>query len=544
MGTNYDNVGWALIGTPGGIQSKNFGCIAGFDIAGLVDINSLVIRVLPGTEVFCYLKEMRNGATISYFLLYRYAKEIKTDRTGTFCGSLLVLVNQTVDGKLVLDTLLELLNSLENYLTPDGRFISPLAGIEIPEPTTIAAIINSSINIPGAATIGKSTGLIPLPSKNAESAISFYNFVSNATISRAFNRIYATASVETINYVKDRGQIKFIDPDSIELELEVFRLKSDNEQLRTLQDTLIREKREKESASAQSLEKLTIEIGQLRNEIDRLRSQSKSAGELKKITRELEEKRELVVYLENRVVQLESLNNELKNSLSAIIYRTSSSANQTSEQLWGPKFDKSEHGGPPQLRNRSDLYLFGITFDKKTVTILLIGLITAIAVFFLLRLYYGPEGVSDLNNTSDIKLQQTAPVHIPNKDKDYLRKAASDFFSQASSNGNIYDPGKLDELITKIRDAGLSSENMYNDLLALKQDYASLNLPFDQVESVRFSVQRDEQQLRDIVKDIYGTDQIAYHITNFLPKLLLYNPGINSETKFNIGDILIYYRPK
>ena len=104
--TDY-GIGWAIIGTPDGMQTKNSGCISNFDIGSLVDINNLVIMPFEGSDILCVYKENRGSSFITYYIFYRFAKEINTDRPGTFYGSVLVVVNNFVRGDIAFKFLKE-----------------------------------------------------------------------------------------------------------------------------------------------------------------------------------------------------------------------------------------------------------------------------------------------------------------------------------------------------------------------------------------------------------------------------------------------------
>src|SRR5690242_15939299 len=86
-------VGLSLIGTPDGFESASVGMTERLNIGRKVDLDNSVINILPDTDILMVRREIENTRFLTYVTYYRFAKEIKTSRTGSFYGSSIVFEN-------------------------------------------------------------------------------------------------------------------------------------------------------------------------------------------------------------------------------------------------------------------------------------------------------------------------------------------------------------------------------------------------------------------------------------------------------------------
>lgn len=128
-----NNIGYAFIGTPKGLQTKNGGALDGIDIRRYIDLDGNVIRVDPRTELFAIRKVISNNDVYFFITQYEHAKEMESHRTGTFVGSTIVLKNAIAPAEAILLVLSELMASVKQYISPEKRFMTTLDRIRLPE---------------------------------------------------------------------------------------------------------------------------------------------------------------------------------------------------------------------------------------------------------------------------------------------------------------------------------------------------------------------------------------------------------------------------
>ena len=126
-----NNIGYAFIGTPKGLQTKNGGIINGVDIGRYIDLDGNIIKVEPNTELFAIRKTVVENDVLYFISQYEYAKEIESNRTGTFFGCTLVLKNTIAPAEVILLILSELMAGLREYIASDGRFMTTLERISL-----------------------------------------------------------------------------------------------------------------------------------------------------------------------------------------------------------------------------------------------------------------------------------------------------------------------------------------------------------------------------------------------------------------------------
>ncbi|MEM9884903.1 MAG: hypothetical protein AAF849_03355 [Bacteroidota bacterium] len=128
---NNTNIGYAFIGTPKGLQTKNGGIIEQVDIRRYIDLDNNIIKVDPGVELFSITKIVQNKDIFFFITQYEYAKEMESHRMGTFLGSTLVLKNAIAPAEAILLILSELMARLREYVGPDDRFLTTLDRLQL-----------------------------------------------------------------------------------------------------------------------------------------------------------------------------------------------------------------------------------------------------------------------------------------------------------------------------------------------------------------------------------------------------------------------------
>lgn len=214
-------LGWGIIGTPDGMQSRRGGCIADFEIGPVADLDNRHIEVYPGTEILCQFWEIRNNLPVNYYMLYRFAREINSARPGAFYGSVLVSVRYAIEPDKIYAILSELAGNVIPYLDQHQRFKAGLAEISLPEPAGIRQL-SRALHSPDKLPVpGTSACLFPLPGTGIQAALGFFTSVPLLQTSRLYNRAYGTASAEIIQFVGHRKSLKIINQISLGYEVRI-----------------------------------------------------------------------------------------------------------------------------------------------------------------------------------------------------------------------------------------------------------------------------------------------------------------------------------
>jgi hypothetical protein len=569
MSNNLNTIGWAIIGTPDGMQTKNGGCISKFDIGGLVDMNNLVIKPFPNSEILCLFRENRGSSFINYYVLYNHAKEIKTDRPGTFYGSVLVVVNNIIKGDIALQALREMSNHLSTYLTPDQRFTTNISNIELPTPKNLDAIINSLQSISQIPTVGNLEGIVSLQNGNNETLSGFLNFAINPKLARGFSRIYATASKEVTSYVRERGKIILINPENAELKLEIEQLKSDNENLRTAGQSLKREKEINENALNGKVESLNSKVESLQATVKGLEERLLQYGDGNKMNSIIKERERQIEFLNTTITNLKNkVNNAEEN------YRNEKNKRQDAERNRGYQqttktenyVQSSKHSHHHQTSNKesSDNRPKQKGFDYfaeefmnnplsifkkiKFFLILFIVLLGAFGIYKLSTLFTSHDNEDQYSQyiQEEVPIQSTAPQATPQPKEEELaaaKTAANSFFAEAKANNNVYDPNKLEVLLASLTTLGLKADSSFVNLTKISNNFGLTNYAFNDLDKVEYQIQKGDSTIKAIENHIYAIDEKAKNMKGFLPTLRAFNQ-INTGYKFKAGNNLIYYVPK
>lgn len=528
-------VGWAMIGTPAGLQTKNGGCISNFDIGGLVDINNLVIKPLPNSEILCLLRENRNGSLIHYYILYRYAKEIKTDRPGAFYGSVLVIVNNILRGDIALNVLREIANYLSKYISPEQRFTTNINSLDLPIPVSIQTVINSLQPINPNQSVKPNEGLLELSSSSPEAQSNFFSFVSRPAFALLYSRVYGSADKDVISYIKERGKIKTIDTNKIESDLKIAQLVESNELLKDTVTSIQSEKALLEKRYQTELAQKAAIIDSLEKENEflkeaPLKEQTNSDEITSQKDREISRLKDKVTELERKISSYKQVQRSTSNTL--------------------PNYHKSEHESDSEQYRRYGDSIFGNYFkDSKFLTLV----ICLICLIIVLALVLWPEISSIFNHKESIIYENVEPQTF---ERGTSTATQSEFSSQninivkekansylLSIKDNKYDSSQITTLLNKLNNLNLNKDSIYISLDRVYNNYCFTNKPLKDLEKHIYNVKRGDNSVKTIMRHIEQENYKASMIHSFEKSFRAAN-NINKETKFEVGEKLIYYIPK
>lgn len=203
-------VGYAFIGTPKGLQTKNGGAIKNADIRQFVDLNSSEITVLLNTELLM-VKKIVNQQDVYYVIAqYEYAKEMESERTGTFFGSAIVLKNAIAPPEMILLVLNQLIANLRVYLTPDSRFRAEFDKIGLPVLRRLKGLETNLVkHTLDTSTINDDAVLIQLEGKDDfRERANFLKQALEATTLAPFATFYATDDAPIIDFVQKEKSMR------------------------------------------------------------------------------------------------------------------------------------------------------------------------------------------------------------------------------------------------------------------------------------------------------------------------------------------------
>jgi hypothetical protein len=95
----------------------------------------LDIVIVPQANIFVAYKEIVKNNYYHYFMHYRFAKEIEDDRSGSFYGSAIILIDHICEGSFIYSALVELSNLVETKCIENNRFVRKIksCSFECPE---------------------------------------------------------------------------------------------------------------------------------------------------------------------------------------------------------------------------------------------------------------------------------------------------------------------------------------------------------------------------------------------------------------------------
>jgi len=221
-------LGWAYIGTPAGMQSKRGGCIADFEIGPITDLDNRYIEIYPKTEILCQHWELRNNLPVTYYILYRFAREMNAGRHGAFYGSVLVSVKYELEPTLVYGILTNLADKLGQSLDDNQRFKTNITLLELTEPPglrhlslslTKLSIISSAAG--NSCFLQRNRPYIKNEQANLKMGADFFEHGNRLQASKIYNRVYGSSNPEIVRYVQERKSLKILDFNTLSYELSI-----------------------------------------------------------------------------------------------------------------------------------------------------------------------------------------------------------------------------------------------------------------------------------------------------------------------------------
>ncbi|MEN0051172.1 MAG: hypothetical protein AAF806_29175 [Bacteroidota bacterium] len=199
-----DNIGYAFIGTPKGLQTKNGGILEGADIRRHIDLDGNLIQVDPQTELFAIRKVLVDKDVFYFISQYEYAKEMESQRTGTFFGSTIVLKNHIAPAEAILLILSELMATLREYIAPDGRFMTTFERIQLRPSKRLWGVEHSLRAMPNKIKqISDEHLFVHLKGKNDfRDRVNFIHQCLNSKTFQPFLTVYASDSTTILNFVR------------------------------------------------------------------------------------------------------------------------------------------------------------------------------------------------------------------------------------------------------------------------------------------------------------------------------------------------------
>lgn len=221
-------LGWAYIGTPAGMQSKRGGCIADFEIGPITDLDNRYIEIYPNTEILCQHWELRNNLPVTYYMLYRFAREMNAGRHGAFYGSVLVSVRYELEPLLVYGILTSLTDRLAHSLDDNQRFKTNITSLDLPEPQGLRQLKQSLTKVSTISPAADNSCFLKLNRSDAtkeqaaiKAGADFFEHGNKLQASKIYNRVYGSANPEIVRYVQERKSLKVLDFSTLIYELSI-----------------------------------------------------------------------------------------------------------------------------------------------------------------------------------------------------------------------------------------------------------------------------------------------------------------------------------
>lgn len=199
-----NNIGYAFLGTPKGLQTKNGGILENTDIRRYIDLDGNVLKVDPNTELFSIRKVLMDEEVLYFITQYEYAKELESNRTGTFFGATLVLKNAIAPAETILLALSELMASLREYIAPDGRFMTTLERIPLKPSRRLLSLSNNlqTTKVSLDQLSGQSLFVQMKGDNDFRERVNFiHQCLSNKNFA-PFSTIYASDDASILNFVR------------------------------------------------------------------------------------------------------------------------------------------------------------------------------------------------------------------------------------------------------------------------------------------------------------------------------------------------------
>jgi len=546
-------IGWALIGTSHGMQTNCGGCISGFDIRTITDLDNRKIEVFPGSEILCLYRELRNNLLINYYILYQYAREMDLDRPGTFYGSVLVSVKYSVDGHKAYELLKELASKLSTYLDSNSRFTVNLASIPLYQPPSLASI-DKYLRLEETSLIpGSNQAFIGLKNPSEALAADFFKQAIKPELTRKFNRIYGSYHKGVSEAVQKRRTLKVLDPLMIDLELKIEDLNTYSSQMKVELQEKGLEAKNNELNFLEKIATLEKRVKHYKVENERL-----NLALLHKLPQETAQ------YA--GVVESTVGGKKLKNTIRRRPTISEYEAPDPEAEFVLDRLVDSGDGYMPEAKHPEDHWLHraGLKttssfsfkrFWRKNRIYLIAGL----ASLFLLGFFLfneDPDLFSDPTDdvtsaasveTDRFRSQSFKPVPIgfaaQSALEQHIRKEAIEFYRSAHEKGNLYSPGELSKRMVDYKQNGLKLDSTYKLLEELNRNYCLTGLPFSKLKTFTYKIQKGDKSLGAILTKLKKLHMDERTPPWFETSLKARNKQSVSKS-FHIGDSLVYMLPK
>lgn len=522
-----ENIGYALIGTPDGLQMRTKGILENRKIGGFVDLPNRDINLIDSKdEILAVVREYDGDNLTTYFVLYRYALEIERNRTGAFYGSVVALKNCKAPGAIIYVMLIELASQVAAWVDPQTKkFRAPLDKIRLNEPHNLTFLVSSVMRYERFVAFEEGREcFVPSP-KTEFTRIAFIEAALNEEPLVQYQKCFLSESPHVDKYVREQGGLVYF------------------AHQRNTEDGLISFGTNKNIDFHFSL-KLTNtflqEIGELEGEIKRLKKTNEQ--------------------LEARVTE------SLKGKKMPEKKETERSAPQQSEEVRQPPEQRTPYA--PPISNPAPVNVRGTNSRKKEksslinqffrklrriwrplavfVAFLLIGLLA----FILFGKYTSYFTDSQSNHEQEVRKPSqeyfsssgAKPAYRPaekdNKlsDKQHsLWKEIEAYLVETKLNLS-YEKPRMDNYKTRMEEAGMSNLIQYRIFMKLYNNFRGSGLPFEELKEISIKPS-NETDLGIIVTDTLTVTQLA----SFLIKKCSNLPDVYSLE--NIKQVMINSNP-
>lgn len=206
-----ENIGYALLGTPDGLQMRTRGVLENRKIGGFVDLQHRVINLVDSKdEILAVIREYNEDNLTTYFVLYRYALEIDRNRTGAFHGSVVALKNSKAPGSIIYMMLIELAAQVAAYTQPQtGKFLANLDSIPFREPYHLAFLESSISSIEHNVTAEKDRACFVFAPRSKFSRSAFLDATLTDEHLLQYEKCFFSESPEVDKYVREQGGLAY-----------------------------------------------------------------------------------------------------------------------------------------------------------------------------------------------------------------------------------------------------------------------------------------------------------------------------------------------
>ncbi len=145
-----NRIGLGVFGTfgdPHGYQQEFYSNVR---FVNSLDLNEFAIEFYPGADLYSVKREIIDGVYTVCFCIYTYARELNTERFGTFIGACIVLQDSFTDADYIYQSLKELHKSIlsnNEYLKDNTINVATVKDIAVTEPSEFVAARANAIPI-------------------------------------------------------------------------------------------------------------------------------------------------------------------------------------------------------------------------------------------------------------------------------------------------------------------------------------------------------------------------------------------------------------